>query len=68
MHFASQAHRDKLNFKIKTLSIHYPLLVTMGNYLRARHDKPLPKSHYGSRCEPGTGDSIGLECREGENY
>ena len=29
MHFASQAHRDKLNFKIKTLSIHYPLLVTM---------------------------------------
>ena len=29
MHFASQAHRDKLNFQVKTQTVNYPLLVTV---------------------------------------
>jgi hypothetical protein len=49
MDFASQAHRDKLNLKFKTLICLLPV---------ARHPSGTnqSRSHYGSRCEPGAGE------------
>ena len=61
MDFASQAHRDKLIFELRL------------KLLTTRCSSPLvdcftqtnPMSHYGSRCEPGTKNSLGLEYGEG---
>jgi hypothetical protein len=50
MDFASQAHRDKLNFGIKTPTIYYPLLVTISETAYTNQSRI---AHYGSRCEPG---------------
>ena len=52
MDFASQAHRDKLNFELRLKLFTTRCSSPLGNCFTQTN----PKSHYGSRCEPGTGE------------
>jgi hypothetical protein len=62
MDFASQAHRDKLNFGIKTPTIYYPLLVTISETAYTNQSESHTTDPVASQV---TENSLGLEYCEG---